>query len=93
MPEQPDRTRGRGRRRRAIGLGVGLFFCGWLVWSLSTFAVPNRVYMVPTGSMSPTIQPGDRVGVTVEPEVGAEPWGDLGVPDAPEVEADARTRQ
>jgi signal peptidase I len=58
-------TNGLLRRRRAWVVCLALLVVGWLVWSLtkSALAVPNRLYVVPSGSMSPTIRAGDRVAV------------------------------
>jgi signal peptidase I len=52
-------------RRRAGVVCLGVFLIGWLAWSLASFAyaVPTKLYVIPTGSMAPTIRPGDRVGV------------------------------
>ncbi len=63
MPKTPEKVARRSRRRRVLVLGLGLFLCGWLVWSFKTFALPTRLYMIPTGSMAPTLRAGDRIGV------------------------------
>ena len=67
-----DRTGVKSRRafhtdlaRRRFGVLVLLAFAGaWLVWASKTNAIPNRVYLIPSASMNPTIRAGDRVGVS-----------------------------
>jgi signal peptidase I len=69
MAEEGSRNTTRGNRRiarrRAWALGVALFLGAWLLWTVVTYAVSvrPRVYIIPTGSMAPTLRPGDRVGV------------------------------
>ncbi len=60
---------GRGRKRRALAIGLALFIGGWLCWSLASmaFSVPDRLYMIPSNSMAPTIRAGDRIGVDARP--------------------------
>jgi signal peptidase I len=48
-------------------LGFGL----WLAWEVATHAASLSLYVVPTGSMSPTIAPGDRI--CVDARGGDEP--------------------
>ena len=52
-------------RRKVWIWGIGSFLTTWLVVGVTTFALsgPNKLYFIPTGSMAPTIRPGDRVAV------------------------------
>jgi signal peptidase I len=42
----------------------------WVAWSVVSFATSLRAYSIPTGSMAPTLKPGDRVGVVTQPRNG-----------------------
>lgn len=54
------------RSRRRLWIGVLLLLPGvWLLCSGISYAVSTRVYMIPSASMSPTLRPGDRVGVQI----------------------------
>ena len=69
----------------------------WLVWSVASYAVAVklRVYSIPSGSMAPTLQSGDRVGVEMgtraRPERG-EVWVFAMPPSATSVPADGVKR-
>jgi signal peptidase I len=76
------------RRRWAIGLTLAVIATG-LGWAVIARASTLRVYVVPSSSMAPTIEPGDRFCVDESPGIApkrrelwifAMPAGGLGVP-------------
>jgi signal peptidase I len=67
----PNRS-GQWRRIKLAITCLGVFLGGWLVWSAASLAVATRAYIIPTGSMAPTLMPGDRVGVEARPGLRPE---------------------
>jgi signal peptidase I len=57
------------KHRRIWATGALAFLGAWLIWSGVTFAMTTRTYIVPSGSMAPTIRPGDRIGVSIDPSL------------------------
>ena len=57
---------------RIWATGALVFLSAWLVVSGVSFAMTTRTYIVPSGSMAPTIRPGDRVGVSIDPSLRPE---------------------
>jgi signal peptidase I len=71
IPSKGKWRSAQGRRRiRVWTAGVLGFVAAWLVWTGMSYAVSTRLYLVPSASMSPTIRPGDRVGVQINPSAG-----------------------
>jgi signal peptidase I len=84
VPPAPKR-----RRRWVIGLTLIVILASGLGWAVIARASTLRVYVVPSSSMAPTIEPGDRFCVDERPGMApkrgelwifAMPPSGLGVP-------------
>ena len=84
-------------RLRSLALCLLVALGSWLVWSVVSYAVAVklRAYSIPSGSMAPTLQSGDRVGVEMgtrtRPARG-EVWVFAMPPSATNVPADGVKR-
>src|SRR6185437_13042477 len=58
------------RNRRGWVVWPSALLAAWVCWWVVSFATSLRAYSIPTGSMAPTIKPGDRVGVMTQPRNG-----------------------
>lgn len=66
-----DEPGGSSRRpRRGWIVWPSVLLAAWAVGGVISFATSLRAYTVPTASMAPAIQPGDRVGVVTQPTKG-----------------------
>jgi signal peptidase I len=62
-----DSDQGAKGPRRTWLVWLLLVFLAWPAGSMITVATTVRAYSIPTGSMAPALQAGDRVGVDVNP--------------------------
>lgn len=62
-----DATGARNRKRRGWIFWIGVICAAWMFGSAAFVATSVRAFSIPTGSMAPTLKPGDRVGVDVHP--------------------------
>lgn len=62
-----DARTARQRKRRGWIFWIGVVCAAWMFGSAAFVATSVRAFSIPTGSMAPTLKPGDRVGVDVHP--------------------------